>query len=313
MCINSQKKQRRNGSSAKGSTTGDVANLVDAEMLLYTTSEDTSLKLHIYDQDVWSQRRSVQLNNLSLSSCVVRDLPNESIQAAVIGSWDNHIYVYSVECGRLQQQLVAHDDAVACLSQNETHLASGSWDSTVKLWSWTPTGLARDPLLTVFDHDTQVNCVELCGSLVLSGGENGTIALHDSRQGDHAIMVYDCDDAVASMQWCEGGERFVMSTCSTENDYGTLEVRDGRMSWGAACSVDMSASPSKCMVTNGRRVLVGCVDGSARMFDMVGDEELRMEWEMEVVRGEQLTTVALSSHSHLAFGTDTGNAVLFSV
>ena len=70
------------------------------------------------------------------------------------------------------------DDAVACLSQNETHLASGSWDSTVKLWSWTPSGLARDPLLTVFDHDTQVNCVELYDSLVLSGGENGTIALH---------------------------------------------------------------------------------------------------------------------------------------
>ena len=47
-------------------------------------------------------------DSLSLSSCVLRDLPNESIKAAVVGSWDNHIYVYSVECGRMQQQLVAH-------------------------------------------------------------------------------------------------------------------------------------------------------------------------------------------------------------
>ena len=77
-------------------------------MLLYSTSEDTSLKLHMYDTESWSQRRSVQLNSLSLSSCVLRDLPNESIKAAVVGSWDNHIYVYSVECGRMQQQLVAH-------------------------------------------------------------------------------------------------------------------------------------------------------------------------------------------------------------
>ena len=85
-----------------------VSNLVDAEMLLYSTSEDTSLKLHMYDTESWSQRRSVQLNSLSLSSCVLRDLPNENIKAAVVGSWDNHIYVYSVECGRMQQQLVAH-------------------------------------------------------------------------------------------------------------------------------------------------------------------------------------------------------------
>jgi len=67
--------------------------------------------------------------------------------------------------------------------------------------SWTPTGLARDPLLTVFDHDTQVNCVQLYDSLVLSGGENGTIALHDSRQSDAAIMLCDVDDPITSMKW----------------------------------------------------------------------------------------------------------------
>ena len=52
------------------------------------------------------------MNSLSLSSCVLRDIPNEKIKAAVVGSWDNHVYVYSVECGRMQQQLVAHDEQV---------------------------------------------------------------------------------------------------------------------------------------------------------------------------------------------------------
>jgi factor associated with neutral sphingomyelinase activation len=314
MCIHSQAKRNVSSYGGNGSGSGnggDVANLVDAEMLLYSTSEDTSLKLHMYDQEMWSQRRSVQLNSLSLSSCVLRDLPNEAIKAAVVGSWDNHIYVYSVECGRMQQQLVAHDDAVACLAQNKTHLASGSWDSTVKLWSWTPSGLARDPLLTVFDHDTQVNCVELHDSLVLSGGENGTIALHDSRQGDAAIMLYDLDDAVSSMKWCNEGQRFLVTTCSTEDDYGVLQVHDSRMSWGAVSSSELNC-PAKCMESNGERVLIGCTDGWARMYAITETESF-MEWEMEVLEGEILTTMSLSSHGHLAFGTNGGSACLFNI
>ena len=186
-------------------------------MLLYSTSEDTLEAAYMEWRQrgrrlsTWAQEGGP--NSLSLSSCVLRQLANESIEAAVVGSWDNHIYVYSVECGRMQQQLVAHDDAVACLAQSSTHLASGSWDSTVKLWQWTPQGLSRDPLLTVFDHDTQVNCIAMANAdiaeaenLVLSGGDNGMVALHDSREGGAAAMICDTDAPVSSLQWCKDRE-----------------------------------------------------------------------------------------------------------
>ena len=51
--------------------------------------------------------------------------------------------------------------------------------------------------------------------------------------------------------------------------------------------------------------MVGCVDGWVRMFD-IRDERSddQMRWEKKVIEGEALTTVSLSSHGHLAFGTE---------
>jgi WD40 repeat protein len=42
-------------------------------------------------------------------------------------------YVYSVESGRVTDSIYAHDDAVSCISLKGDVLASGSWDSTVKV------------------------------------------------------------------------------------------------------------------------------------------------------------------------------------
>lgn len=41
--------------------------------------------------------------------------------------------MYSVESGRVTDSIYAHDDAVSCISLKGDVLASGSWDSTVKV------------------------------------------------------------------------------------------------------------------------------------------------------------------------------------
>jgi hypothetical protein len=47
-------------------------------------------------------------SDLALSSCSV----SSTGQSVIIGSWDNHIYHYSIDYGRTLQKLHAHDDAV---------------------------------------------------------------------------------------------------------------------------------------------------------------------------------------------------------
>ena len=64
-------------------------------------------------------------------------------------------------------------------------------------------------------------------------------------------MLYDLEDSISSMQWCNDGQCFIVTSCSQDNDYGVLEVHDVRMGWGATCSIEMN-SPGKCCVSNGK-------------------------------------------------------------
>ena len=47
---------------------------------------------------------------------------------------DNNLCAYSIEYGRTSDYLEAHSDAISCMDWRSGVLATGSWDSTVKLW-----------------------------------------------------------------------------------------------------------------------------------------------------------------------------------
>ena len=156
---------------------------------IFSTSEDTTMKLFEYNaRNGWTQRRSIRLSSLSLSSCCEITVENNKLPVVVAGSWDNNIYVYSVEMGLMIQQLNdAHDDAVSCLITNDSnskYMCSGSWDSTVKVWELIPRGINPTPVYTAYDHDAEVNCVAMHGNIFVSGGNDGTLAVNDLEDGD---------------------------------------------------------------------------------------------------------------------------------
>jgi WD40 repeat protein len=52
------------------------------------------------------------------------------------GGFDNKLYVFSINTGRVVEAVVAHDDVVTCCEYFDSSnvLVSGSWDALVKVW-----------------------------------------------------------------------------------------------------------------------------------------------------------------------------------
>lgn len=83
--------------------------------------------------------RSFSASGSSLSSCA---LTQDSLKV-VLGSWDNHVYGYNISSATPAGKKFAHYDSVTCLSidEQDSMLATGSLDGTVKLWHYRmPTG-----------------------------------------------------------------------------------------------------------------------------------------------------------------------------
>ncbi|XP_041971992.1 protein FAN-like [Aricia agestis] len=120
-----------------------------------SVGKDGALK--VYDMEQNKQIRSVILCSTPLSSCVMVD---ENLVAA--GSWDNEIYLYDVEYGRVMDSFRAHDDSVSCLMwlPQERLLVSGGWDAVVRVWgNLGNTGQALRGLKAELDHDGNITTI----------------------------------------------------------------------------------------------------------------------------------------------------------
>lgn len=72
-------------------------------------------------------------------------------------------------------------DAVSCMDWRSGLLATGSWDSTVKLWQCSEVNgykvrLEKD-LVATLEHSSQVTCINLCSdnSQLVSGTRDGLV------------------------------------------------------------------------------------------------------------------------------------------
>lgn len=145
------------------------------------------------------------------TSNVLRLAANAKVLVSV-GHWDRSMRLYDVDGGRELQRIVAHRDVTTCLdlceqapskswdvtppSSRNVILVTGSRDTTLAIWQievpqsgWVfnkaTRGLKAEPRNICFGHDETVTCVSVSAQLniVASGSSDGTLILHDVRDG----------------------------------------------------------------------------------------------------------------------------------
>ncbi|KAF7556862.1 hypothetical protein G7Z17_g1119 [Cylindrodendrum hubeiense] len=96
------------------------------------------------------------------------------------GSYDTTIRIWNIETGEVMRTLRGHTSAVRCLQFDDSKLISGSFDKTIKIWNW-QTG---ECLSTLQCHTEGVLSVHFDGCTLASGSIDKTVKIFsfDTKQ-----------------------------------------------------------------------------------------------------------------------------------
>ena len=158
------------------------------------------------------QSRAAYLGSLALSSCCLV----ESDKLVLAGSWDNCMYLYSMEYGRVILKKEAHKAAVSAVCLHGQTVLSASWDSLVKVWTLgtdEPTNCSLELKMTLAAHDSEVVCLALEPGCrwAASGGIDGTGCVwcidmeRTGERGCLAGLMAPHDAPVTALAWTDDG------------------------------------------------------------------------------------------------------------
>jgi len=148
--------------------------------LVVSASHDSNLKLYRWREGHAGVERSVNARTITIAAVV-----SPSPCTVILGCWDNTIIVYGIVTGAWRSTVVAHTDAVSCISWDKGVLSTGSWDGLVKLWSCVAKYsyiVKLTDLTGELDHGSPVTCL----TLQMETESNGTLAA-GTREGEVVV------------------------------------------------------------------------------------------------------------------------------
>jgi WD40 repeat protein len=214
-----------------------------------------------------------------------------------LGSFDNQIYLYSVDNGRTSN-INAHDDAVSCLAstsaESNAMLVSGSWDSSVKVWNIE----TSSPLMAWGEHESEIKCCAIDDNLVLSGDTSGVVCLFDTRS-QNKIKSFQLSDSVCAVELCSS------ATLMAASVDGTMQLFDIRKSKERVASIETQRQLT-CARSDGDRVICGDASGvvSVWTFD-------QMELELESKKGKSVASLCTSTDGAMIVAGFDGDVAVF--
>ncbi|XP_071176660.1 protein FAN-like [Mytilus edulis] len=228
---------------------------------IFSVSQDSFLKMYSLEEQ--RQLRSVNVSSMALSSCQL--LPDNL--TIVVGSWDNNVYFYSIEFGRILETLIAHDDAVSDVFWINNILFTSSWDSTVKMWSFTPPSPSNPFVPAQFvgqlDHESGVNCmcVDSNCQILVTGSKEGQIVIWDIRSM-YQLTEHNLHSSKVNAVTLSQDNKRILS--SGEDCY--LKVLD--IETGTEIFVKDLQDQIMCFMWCGDLLLTGSYSGDLQVWDM---------------------------------------------
>eukprot|EP00469_Lotharella_globosa_P012908 CAMPEP_0167781184 /NCGR_PEP_ID=MMETSP0111_2-20121227/5789_1 /TAXON_ID=91324 /ORGANISM="Lotharella globosa, Strain CCCM811" /LENGTH=272 /DNA_ID=CAMNT_0007671813 /DNA_START=126 /DNA_END=944 /DNA_ORIENTATION=- len=219
------------------------------------------------------QRRSFKVRrrglSLALSSCCIT--PDGS--TVVMGSWDNAVYVYSIQQGRILGEGIEHEDAVSSVALGERRVVSGSWDGSVKIWDLRESQLNPTPILDLNDHDHPVQCVciDPNARVACSASQDGVVLVWDVRTGKNQRKIKAHKREVTGISLSNTG--YDVTTVSNDGRIRTFDLTKGENFLDLAAGEDVS-----CVETDGDVIFTGGSRGVVKLWEMQeGEKKPRLQ------------------------------------
>ncbi len=192
------------------------------------------------------------------------------------GSWDQTLRVWELATGTLKGEITAHSQGLLAVvfipieaSLSRYHIATGSFDHTIKLWladTEDSNNMTLSLEKTLTHHTGSVQCLALsCDPLLLvSGSYDQTVkqwtlptgemhsSSYDPLGAIYAIAVYGSEGLIAS---AGGDGRVTLWQLGSREQIGFL-------------AGNISSVESLAFSTDGQALAAGCVDGTIKLWQL---------------------------------------------
>ncbi|KAJ3655160.1 hypothetical protein Zmor_014297 [Zophobas morio] len=265
-----------------------VSRLFISDDCTRVTSVGHDSKLKVFSLQQNRQIRSANIGYMPLSSCV--QMPNVNI--LVIGSWDNQIILYDLDYGKVTESVLAHEDAITCISwgTKSNILVSGSGDCTVKIWKGLNTNGVIKPIQCLqkqIDHNSHVNCLDFDhnNNYLAVGTEDGEIYIWQTKEFILKKKYQINSSSITTINYSPDDVKLAIGSKNK-----TLLVID--VETGLSVFTKMMKSPISSLKWDGFLLILGCDDGNLFIWDMV---EVKLLYEVHQAHSGAIKTVDISS------------------
>uniref|UniRef100_A0A1B6CKQ1 WD repeat-containing protein 55 homolog n=1 Tax=Clastoptera arizonana TaxID=38151 RepID=A0A1B6CKQ1_9HEMI len=237
---------------------------LDSEMTrAISAGKDGVLKIHSIVTG--KQERSIALSAISLSSVLL--LPS----TVVAGSWDSTIIAYDIECGRVIDNCMGHEDAVSCIlwGHKKNILVSGSWDCFVRVWQSRPVPpyepiRPATALIKQLEHEAKVIAIDIDSENVrlVSGTEEGEVLMWSLETFSLSLSFSGHLSCVNAVKFSPDGTKLV--TCSDDKSFKVFDTTTGMQLFNKTLNEEL-----KCLAWDGYCLILGGFAGNLYIWDLI--------------------------------------------